>query len=147
MLCGMPIHIRSHPSVGHVGEHSIWCLRAHSVPWETFQQWKLLDSVARSLEDVGGGHAVATLRGSRQPGLVTTFGASTRTHYVTGEDARVAILETVFVSTVHLGRSSGIPPVTRVELKKTHQVLRQSVQRVGHSGMLKTCPYFMRGRL
>ena len=44
---------RHHPSVGHVGEH---CLRAHSVPWECSNGSRQgrVDSVARSLEDVGG---------------------------------------------------------------------------------------------
>ena len=81
-------------------------------------------------------------------------------------DARVAILETVFVSTVlHLGRLSGIPPVTRdraPEVRRTRQVIPSTVPSASWAQwdqvilqdwfakrcpMLKTCPNFMRGRL
>ena len=81
-------------------------------------------------------------------------------------DARVALLEAVFVTTVlHLGRLSGIPAVTRDRAPEVRRI-RQSVPATVPSAswaqldhvnlqdwfarrcpMLKTCPYFMRGRL
>ena len=80
--------------------------------------------------------------------------------------ARVAILETVFVSTVlHLGRLSGIPPVIRdraPEVRRIRQVIPSTVPSASWAQrekvilqdwfakrcpMLKTCPHFMRGRL
>ena len=80
-------------------------------------------------------------------------------------DARAAILETVFASTVHLGRLSGIPPVTRdraPEVRRIRQVIPSTVPSASWAQwdqvilqdcfakrcpMLKTCPYVMRGRL
>ena len=81
-------------------------------------------------------------------------------------DARVAILETLFVSTVlHLGRLSGIPPVTRdraPEVRRIRQVTPSTVPSASWAQWdqvslqdwfakrcptVKTCPYFMRGRL
>ena len=81
-------------------------------------------------------------------------------------DARVALLEAVFVTIVlHLGRESGIPAVTRDRAPEVRRI-RQSVPATVPSEswaqldqvnlqdwfarrcpMLKTCPYFMRGRL
>ena len=66
-----------------------------------------MDSVARSLEDVGSGHAVAALQMLRNQGFAATRLGDhipARAQRILSQacegDARVAILETVFVSTV-----------------------------------------------
>ena len=126
-----------------------------------------MDSVARSLEDVvgrgggeGGGHAVAALQLAEE---FTATRPTTLREHKNAFCARVAILETVFVSTVlHLGRLSGTSdqrPSSRSEADPPGYSFHSSASWAQwdqvilqdwfakRCPMLKTCPFFMRGRL
>ena len=139
-----------HASVGDVGENGVFCFRAHPVPWEqhgsgrSCQSW--VDGVAWSFEDVGCG---CPTNCSSQRLRNQGFAATRRGHHIPARaqerilsqacevDARVALLEVVFVTIVlHLGCESGIPAVTREPQKfggSTRVFPQQFFWRVGHS--------------